>query len=198
MNSPVSGVSGPVDVSEQTFEQDVIERSRVKPVVVDFWADWCGPCHALAPVLEREVESRGGDVVLAKIDVDANPGIAATYRVQGIPAVKAFRDGRVVSEFVGARGAAAVATFLDELLAPPRLTGLVEELRAAGELPDALEALDRGDEEQALELVLAAIPDAAPEQRDRLRDLAVAVFEHLGHEHPVTVTYRRKLATALY
>lgn len=198
MNSSTSGVSGPVDVSARTFEQDVIERSREKPVVVDFWADWCGPCHALAPVLEREVESRGGDVVLAKIDVDANPGIAATYRVQGIPAVKAFRDGRVVSEFVGARGAAAVATFLDELLAPPRLTDLVEELRAEGALPDVVEALDRGDEQEALELVLAAIPGAVPEQRDRLRDLAVAVFEHLGHEDPVTVAYRRKLATALY
>jgi thioredoxin len=198
MNSPPSGVSGPMDVSEQTFEQDVIEQSREKPVVVDFWADWCGPCHALAPVLEREVESRGGDVVLAKIDVDANPGIAATYRVQGIPAVKAFRDGHVVSEFVGARGAAAVATFLDELLAPPRLTGLLEELRAEGELPEVVDALDRGDEEEALELVLAAIPAAAPEQRDRLRDLAVAVFEHLGYDNPVTVAFRRKLATALY
>jgi thioredoxin len=198
MNSPPSGVSGPMDVSEQTFEQDVIEQSREKPVVVDFWADWCGPCHALAPVLEREVESRGGDVVLAKIDVDANPGIAATYRVQGIPAVKAFRDGHVVSEFVGARGAVAVATFLDELLSPPRLTGLLEELRAEGELPDVVDALDRGDEEEALELVLAAIPAAAPEQRDRLRDLAVAVFEHLGHDNPVTVAFRRKLATALY
>jgi thioredoxin len=198
MNSPTSGVSGPMDVSEQTFEQDVIEQSREKPVVVDFWADWCGPCHALAPVLEREVESRGGDIVLAKIDVDANPGIAATYRVQGIPAVKAFRDGRVVSEFVGARGAAAVATFLDELLAPPRLTGLLEELRAEGELPDVVDALERGDEEEALELVLAAIPGAAPEQRDGLRDLAVAVFEHLGQDNPVTVAFRRKLATALY
>jgi thioredoxin len=187
-----------MDVSEQTFEQDVIEQSREKPVVVDFWADWCGPCHALAPVLEREVESRGGDVVLAKIDVDANPGIAATYRVQGIPAVKAFRDGHVVSEFVGARGAVAVATFLDELLSPPRLTGLLEELRAEGELPDVVDALDRGDDEEALELVLAAIPAAAPEQRDRLRDLAVAVFEHLGHDNPVTVAFRRKLATALY
>src|SRR5205807_5719804 len=130
-----------MDVSEQTFEQDVIELSHEKPVVVDFWADWCGPCHALAPVLEGEVASRGEEVVLAKIDVDANPGLAATYRVQGIPAVKAFRDGRVVSEFVGARGAGAVSAFLDELLAPPRLAGLVEELRARDELPEVLAAL---------------------------------------------------------
>jgi putative thioredoxin len=187
-----------MDVTELTFEQDVIERSREKPVIVDFWADWCGPCHALAPVLEREIESRAGNVVLAKVDVDANPGLAATFHVQGIPAVKAFRDGRVVSEFVGARSPAGVASFLDELLTPPRLAGLVEELRARGELPEVVEALERNDEERALELVLDAIPSALPDRREQLRDLAVAVFEYLGHDDPVTVTYRRRLATVLY
>jgi thioredoxin len=188
----------PVEVTEQTFERDVIERSREEPVVVDFWADWCGPCHALAPVLEREVERLEGTVVLAKVDVDTNPGLAAMYGIQGIPAVKAFRDGRVVAEFVGARGAGAVAAFLDELLAPPRLAGLLEELRASGELSEVVAALDEADERRALDLVLAAIPDARPERRDLLREVAVAVFEDLGQENPVTVSYRRKLATALY
>jgi putative thioredoxin len=187
-----------MDVSESTFAQDVIVRSRETPVIVDFWAAWCGPCHALTPVLEREVEAREGAVVLVKVDVDANPGLAATYRVQGIPAVKAFKDGRVVGEFVGARGPAAVTSFVDELLAPPRIAALVQELRRTGELPDVLAALDDGDEERALDLVLQAIPDAVPERREKLRDLAVAVFEQLGHDDPVTVSYRRRLATALY
>ncbi len=187
-----------MDVTEATFEQDVIERSRETPVVVDFWAAWCGPCHALAPILEQEVERRTGAVVLAKVDVDANPGLSASYRVQGIPAVKGFRDGRVVAEFVGARAPTAVASFVDELLAPPRVSGVVDELRESGELPGVLSALEEGDEERALDLILDEIPGASPERREWLRGIAVAVFHDLGHDDPVAVSYRRRLATALY
>jgi putative thioredoxin len=187
-----------MDVTEQTFEQDVIERSREKPVIADFWADWCGPCHALAPLLEHEVESRGGAVELVKIDVDSNQGLASRYGIQGIPAVKGFRDGRVAAEFVGAVGAPAVASFVDQLLAPPRIDGLLEELRASGELPEVLAALESGERERALDLILETVEDAPLEQRERLRDVAVAIFEDLGHDHPVTVAYRRRLATALY
>lgn len=105
-----------VDVDAATFERVVVEGSKERPVVVDFWADWCAPCRMLAPVLERAVLERGGRVLLAKVDVDRNPTLAARYGVRGIPAVKAFRDGRVVAEFTGAQPPAQVAAFLDSLL----------------------------------------------------------------------------------
>jgi len=188
-----------VDVTEASFEVAVVERSRDVPVVVDFWADWCGPCHALAPVLEGAIAERAGRIELAKVDVDAEQELGRRYGVSGIPAVKAFRDGRVVAEFVGALSPAAVGAFLDELLAPPRADGLVAELRERGELPDVVAALDADDVEGALASILAAVPvtpDAAG--RERLREVAVALFDQLGHDDPVTVSYRRRLATSLY
>src|SRR3954466_1662341 len=98
------------DVTESTFDADVLARSRDVPVVVDFWATWCAPCRVLGPVLEREVAALGGRIELAKLDTDANPELAAQFGIQGIPSVKAFRDGRVVAEFVGVRP----ATFVHE------------------------------------------------------------------------------------
>jgi putative thioredoxin len=187
-----------VDVSEDTFETTVVERSSTTPVVVDFWAAWCGPCRTLTPVLEQEIEARAGAVELAKVDVDANPELSARFGVSGIPAVKAFRDGRVVAQFVGARSPASIRNWLDDLLAPPRADLLVEELRANGELPDVVAALDAENVAAALDVILAAIPDAEPSARDRLRDVAVALFDQLGHDDPVVAGYRRRLATALY
>ncbi|MGZ4311230.1 MAG: thioredoxin, partial [Solirubrobacteraceae bacterium] len=126
-----------MDVTDSTFETAVIERSRTVPVVVDFWAEWCGPCRQLGPVLERGVAAREGKVELAKIDVDANPGAARAFGIQSIPAVKAFRDGRIVAEFIGAQPPAAVESFLDSLL-PSEADDLVargdeESLRRAVE-----------------------------------------------------------------
>jgi putative thioredoxin len=154
------------DTSEQTFEQDVIDRSRELPVVVDFWADWCAPCRQLTPVLEKLVTERKGKVALAKLDTDANQRIAAAFAIQGIPAVKAFKEGRIVSEFVGAQPPPVVERFLDELL-PSEADALVASgdeaaLRQALELEpghaDAAVALarilhERGESEDALEVL---------------------------------------------
>jgi len=155
-----------VDVSEASFEREVVERSRRVPVVVDFWAEWCGPCRTLSPALEAAEAARYGKVVLAKVDVDANQGLAARFGVQGIPAVKAFRDGAVVGEFVGAVPKAKVEELFDSL-APSRADELLAagdelSLREAAELEPrradvavalARARLERGAEDEALEAV---------------------------------------------
>jgi thioredoxin len=187
-----------MDVTTEDFEREVLERSRELPVVVDFWAAWCGPCRMLGPVLEREAETRAGEFALVKVDVDANPELALRYQIQGIPAVKAFRKGEVVREFVGALPPAAVAQFLDDLTGPSASERLVAELHASGELPEVVTALEQDEHERALELLVEAISAAQGDRRERLLDLTVGLFGDLGHEHPLTMRYRRQLAASLY
>jgi putative thioredoxin len=115
-----------MDVTEETFATAVLERSKQVPVVVDFWAEWCAPCRQLTPVLEQAVAQRAGKVELVKIDTDSNQNLARAFGIQGIPAVKAFKDGEVVAEFTGAQPPQAVAEFLDGLV-PSETDALVSQ-----------------------------------------------------------------------
>ena len=241
------------DVSEQEFQTAVVDRSREVPVVVDFWAEWCGPCRQLTPLLEREAAAREGDVDLVKVDTDANQRLAQAFGIQGIPAVKAFRDGQVVDEFVGAQPPPVVQRFFDDLVPSEteRLTAAGDEasLRRAveleprnaaaavplarmlldrgerdeaarvlepvagsfqadglkarlrldddPELADAFAALDAGETERGLDLLIAKLPDADG-HKDDIRQVVVAELDELGVDHPLARETRRKLAAALY
>ena len=120
------------DINEADFQVAVIERSKELPVLVDFWAPWCGPCRTLGPLLEKAVGATAGRVVLVKIDTDANPGIAAQFGIQGIPAVKAFRDGQVIDEFSGALPAPAIAACIARVVPSAAAEGLGSALQKLG------------------------------------------------------------------
>ena len=167
------------DVTDATFQRDVLDRSAEVPVVVDLWAEWCGPCRTLGPILERVVAETGGKVALAKVDIDSNPQVAATFQVQSIPAVFAISGSKVVDSFIGALPEPAVREFVAKLTPgeseADRLAARGDEasLRAALELehdhPVAVVALaelmaGRGEGEEALAL-LTRVPETAETRR---------------------------------
>ena len=162
MSAEAQGNATVFDVGEADFEQRVLERSRELPVVVDFWAEWCGPCKQLTPVLERAATERAGKVELAKVDVDSNPRLQAAFRIQGIPAVKAFRDGRIAAEFAGALPPAEVERFFDALVPSE-----ADELATSGDEDDLRRALELDPAHPTARRELGKA--AAPARRDRAR-----------------------------
>jgi putative thioredoxin len=171
-----------MDVTDATFEAEVLERSAEVPIVVDLWASWCGPCRTLGPILEKVIDETGGQVELAKVDVDANPRVAATFQVQSIPAVFALKDRKVVDRFIGSIPESAVREFVSSLVpAPSETDRLIEagdeaSLRKAVELEPGSELTvtalasflverdGEGDRDEALQL-LARIPETGEVRR---------------------------------
>lgn len=170
------------DVTEAQFQEQVLDRSAEVPVVVDFWAEWCGPCRTLGPALEQAITARDGRVDLAKVDVDANQQLASAWRVQGIPAVKAFRDGEMVAEFTGAVPPAQIEAFLDRVL-PSAAEELGRAAAASGDEAGLREALSMEPGNRPAVLALARLLLARGEVAEALaltEPLAATDFELAG------------------
>jgi putative thioredoxin len=175
------------DVSEKDFKAKVIDRSAKVPVVVDFWAEWCGPCRTLGPAIEEAIRKRNGEIELAKVDTDRNPQIAQEYEIASIPAVKAFKDGKVVSEFIGAIPPARIEAFLNEVV-PSKADRLAESgdedsLREAladdaGHAPAAIGLariqLGRGENQEAIETLKPVNGDFVADGLAARAELALA------------------------
>src|SRR5215207_3948241 len=130
-----------IDVTDATFPAEVVERSKQVPVVIDLWAEWCGPCKTLGPILEKVIDATGGKVALAKVDVDANPGLSQAFRVQSIPAVFVAQQGKVYQGFIGAQPESVVQQLVDSLL-PTEEDDKLAALLAVGDEASLRQALD--------------------------------------------------------
>jgi len=175
-----------VDVTDATFETAVVRRSETVPVVVDLWAEWCGPCKQLGPILEKVIAETGGAVELAKVDVDANPAVSQAFQVQSIPAVYAMKDGQVVDGFMGAQGEAQVREFVQRLV-PTAEQSEVEQLLEIGDVASLNRAYELEPDNSAVLTALAgrlieegqtdqglALLDKIPETPETRRLRAVA------------------------
>jgi putative thioredoxin len=183
-----------IDVSEATFAEDVIERSRQVPVVIDLWAEWCAPCRQLGPVLERLAAEGNGSWVLAKVDVDANPRIAQALQVQGIPAVKAIVNGELVDEFTGAMPEPQVRQWLDRLGVGATPPGAAPGAAPVDERVEAARAAERAGDLDAARAAYRAVLDDAPADRDAKAGLArVELVSRAGSADEASL--RARLAT---
>ena len=148
------------DVNEETFMDDVIEASKTSPIVVDFWAPWCGPCKTLGPALEAEVKATNGKIKMVKIDIDQNQNLASQMRIQSIPAVFAFVDGQPIDGFMGAKAPSELKSFIDKLLEKVTDDGgdLSEAIAVANEM---LNAEEFNDAAETFEAILGEDPENA-------------------------------------
>lgn len=175
-----------IDVTDATFQKEVLDRSMTTPVIVDLWAPWCGPCRTIGPILERLTNATNGKVVLAKVNVDENPQISGAFQVQSIPAVYAMKDGKVLSHFIGAEPEHVIAAFVGAL-APTTGTDTVASLIARGD-EDSLHAalsLDPTNEDAVVALAESFIA----------RSAITEAFEILARV-PETERVRKVLAAA--
>jgi len=208
-----------MDVTDATFETDVVERSATTPVVVDLWAEWCGPCKTLGPMLEQAVAETDGKVALAKVDIDHNPAVAQAFRVQSIPAVFAFKDRQVVDSFIGALPEAQVRAFVSSLAPAKSEADLLAERGDEESLRRALALLERvpesadtrrvaalarvgnnavgvartGEIEVKLDSLLERVKDD-----DAARQEFVDLLEVMGPDDPRTSRYRKALTARLF
>jgi putative thioredoxin len=176
-----------IDVTDATFQTDVLDRSQATPVVVDLWAPWCGPCHQLGPIIEKVVDETEGKIMLAKVNVDENPQVSAAFRVQGIPAVYAVAGGKVVDGFIGAQGEAAVREFVSRLV-PSESEEETQTLVAAGDEDSLRQVLERQPDHAGAIVALAEL--LAGRRGDGDGEEALALLERI----PETAETRRVAA----